>query len=127
MNRFVYKFLSPSVGDVVVFKPNGNENAQYYVKRVVAVPGDTVQIKEGRLYVNNELADDDGTYDKIADPGLAVNEILLQEDEYFVLGDNRNNSEDSRSANIGNIRKEYILGKAWYHMAQGKSGIGFVK
>ena len=127
LNRFVYKFLSPSVGDVVVFKPNGNENAQYYVKRVVAVPGDTVQIKEGRLYVNNELADDDGTYDKIADPGLAVNEILLQEDEYFVLGDNRNNSEDSRSANIGNIRKEYILGKAWYHMAQGKSGIGFLK
>ncbi len=50
----------------------------------------------------------------IEDPGLAEEELVLGDDEFFVLGDNRNNSEDSRYANIGNIKKEYIVGKAWF-------------
>lgn len=127
MNQFVYRFLSPKSGDIIVFKPNGNDNAHYYVKRVVAVPGETVQIKDGRLYVDGTEVEENSAYDKIAEPGLAENEITLGEDEYFVLGDNRNNSEDSRSANIGNVKREYIVGRAWFHMAHGQSGIGFVK
>ena len=91
VNRFVYNIKEPKAGDVVVFLPNGNEKSHYYIKRVIGVPGDKVQIKNGLLYVNGELYD-----------------------EYFVLGDNRNSSEDSRYANIGNIKKKYIKGKAWF-------------
>lgn len=126
MNRFIYKLSSPKKGDVVVFLPNGNQNTHYYVKRVAATPGDTIQIKEGRLYVNG-IVEEEERFDKIADAGIAANEIRLADDEYFVLGDNRNNSEDSRSGNIGAIKKETIAGKAWLHMGAGEQGIGFVE
>ncbi|NLL79853.1 MAG: signal peptidase I [Clostridiales bacterium] len=126
INRFIYKFSAPKNGDVVVFRPNGNQNAHFYVKRVVAVPGDTVQIKEGKLYING-IMEEEEQFDKMADAGIAENEIILNEDEFFVLGDNRNNSEDSRSGNIGAIKKETIAGKAWFHMGAGDQGIGFVE
>ncbi|MBO5292938.1 MAG: signal peptidase I [Lachnospiraceae bacterium] len=126
INRFIYRLSSPKKGDVVVFLPNGNQNAHYYVKRVAAVPGDTVQIKEGRLYING-IVEEEEQFDKMADAGIAENEIRLAEDEYFVLGDNRNNSEDSRSGNIGPIQKDTIAGKAWFHMGAGEQGIGFVE
>lgn len=126
LNRLIYRVSSPKVGDVVVFKPNGNEKAHYYVKRVVAVPGDVVQIKNGLVYVNGDIQDDYFN-DKIAEPGLAENEIKLGEDEYFVIGDNCNNSEDSRSANIGNIAKAHIIGKAWFKMAAQDSEMGLIE
>ena len=72
-----------------------------------------MQIKSGMLYVNGELYDTEDT-DTIKNAGVAEEEITVGEDEYFVLGDNRNSSEDSRYANIGNIKKEYIKGKAWF-------------
>lgn len=113
VNRFLYNIKSPSTGDVIVFLPNGNEKSHYYVKRVIGVPGDKVQIKNGLLYVNGELYDVEDT-DTIKNAGIAEEEITVGEDEYFVLGDNRNSSEDSRYANIGNVKKEYIKGKAWF-------------
>ena len=125
VNRFLYKISNPKCSDVIVFLPNGNENAHYYVKRVVAVPGDTVQIIDGKLYVNSEIVS--AEYDKIADSGIVENPIELGADEYFVVGDNINNSEDSRSANIGPVKKEYIVGQAWFHLSGGGNGIGFVK
>lgn len=127
VNRFVYRLLSPSVGDVIVFLPNGNQNSHYYVKRVVAAPGDKVQIIDGLLYVNGESTEAGEDYDKMADAGIAVNEITLQSGEYFVLGDNRNNSEDSRSANIGVVNEKDVIGKAWFHLSGEDSGIGFIK
>lgn len=126
LNRLIYKVSSPREGDVVVFLPNGNEKSHYYVKRVVGVPGDTLYIKNGVLYVNDETVEEYFN-DKIAEPGLLENEVTLEKDEYFVIGDNCNNSEDSRSANIGTIKKEYIIGKAWFKMASGDSDIGFVE
>ena len=96
------------------------------MKRVVAVPGDTLYIKNGILYVNGETQEDYFN-DKIAEPGLAENEIILGDDEYFVIGDNCNNSEDSRSANIGNIQKKYIIGKAWFRMAAQNSALGLIE
>ncbi len=98
----------------MVFLPNGNEKAHYYVKRVIGVPGDTVQIKDGAVYVNGELFEEKVETAAILDAELASEKIVLEEDEYFVLGDNRNNSEDSRYANIGNVKKEYMIGKAWF-------------
>ncbi len=113
VNRFIYSIKSPKAGDVVVFLPNGNEKSHYYVKRVIGVPGDKVQIKNGLLYVNGELYDVEDT-ETIKNAGVAEDEITVGEDEYFVLGDNRNSSEDSRYANIGNVKKDDIKGKAWY-------------
>lgn len=112
-NRFVYKLFDPKQNDLIVFQPNGNEKSHYYVKRVIAVPGDTVQIKDGAIYVNGELFADAVETEAIENAMLAQNEIFVGEDEYFVLGDNRNNSEDSRYASIGNVKKEYITGQAW--------------
>lgn len=117
VNRFIYKVTNPKQNDIIVFLPNGNEKSHYYVKRVVAVPGDTVLIENGALYVNGELFQEEIEAASIEDAGLASEEITLGADEFFVLGDNRNNSEDSRYANIGNIRKEYIIGKAWFRVA----------
>lgn len=125
VNRFVYKLFSPKTGDVVVFLPGGNQNSHYYVKRIAAEPGDTVVIREGILYVNS-VPYTKSELDKIADPGILENELTLEKDEYFVIGDNINNSEDSRSGNIGPIKADSIIGKVWFHMASAGSGIGFI-
>lgn len=126
VNRFAYRMLSPKAGDVVVFLPNGNQNAHYYVKRVVAVPGQTVLIEDGILYVDGKPYDEEVT-DLITSAGIAENEIRLGSDEYFVMGDNVNSSEDSRSANIGPIHKSTIVGRAWLHFGNGNGGWGLVE
>ena len=107
-------------GDVIAFRCDGVKGV--LIKRIVAVPGDTVQITEGILYRNGDPVNEMGY---IAYGGIAEQPIVLGEDEYFVLGDNRNNSEDSRYANIGNIKKEYIIGKAWFYIGA-EEGSGFV-
>lgn len=127
INRFIYRLSSPKRGDVVVFLPNGNQNTHYYVKRIVALPGETIQITNGRVYINGEMLEEDELYDKISDPGIAENEITLESDEYFVLGDNRNSSEDSRSGNIGAVKKDTIIGKAWFHLAIGEETMGLIE
>jgi len=126
INRFIYKLMAPKKDDVIVFLPGGNQNAYYYVKRVVAVPGQKVQIIDGMLYVDG-IPEENVIYDKMEDAGIAENEIVLGADEYFVLGDNRNSSEDSRSGNIGPVGRETIYGKAWFHLSGGGDGMGFVE
>lgn len=113
VNRFIYQISDPKANDLVVFLPNGNEKSHYYVKRVIGVPGDTVQIIDGIVYVNGEAFEEQIDVPETVEAELAEEPVELGEDEYFVLGDNRNNSEDSRYANIGNVKKEYIIGKAW--------------
>ena len=126
VNRFMYKVIGPKANDVIVFLPNGNEKSHYYVKRVIGVPGDAVQIKNGRIYVNGTEFTEKVDVASIEDAGLAADAVTLGDDEYFVLGDNRNNSEDSRYANIGNIKREYIIGKAWFVISTGDR-FGFIK
>ena len=127
MNRILYRISTPRRGDVVVFLPNGNQNAHFYVKRVVGLPGETVQIRDGSVYIDGVLLEENELFDKIADPGIAQNELLLASDEFFVLGDNRNSSEDSRSGNIGAVKKNDIVGKAWFHMAAQNDSMGRIK
>ena len=125
VNQIAYLLFPPKAGDVIVFLPNGNINTHYYIKRVVATPGDTVEFKDGRLYVNG-IMEENEAYDKVADPGIAEEPILVGVDEFFVLGDNRNNSEDSRSGNIGMVKRNQIEGTAWFHFAHGEEGIGLI-
>lgn len=127
MNRIIYRLSTPKRGDVIVFLPNGNQNSHFYVKRVVGLPGETIQIREGRVYIDGLLLYEDDSFDEMIDPGIARNELLLAQDEFFVLGDNRNSSEDSRSGNIGGVNKNNIIGKAWFHMPSGEEGMGLVE
>ena len=125
INKFIYLVSSPKSGDVIVFLPNGNEKSHYYVRRVIGVPGDTIQIKDGAVYVNGALYNEKIDVASMEDAGIATEEIKLGKNEYFVLGDNRNNSEDSRYANIGNIKEEYIVGQAWFRL-ESEDGMGFI-
>ncbi len=125
INSFLYLISSPKAGDVIVFLPNGNENTHYYVKRVVAVPGDSVLIQDGILYVNGQASP--WVEEKLAEAGIAAEEFTVENGEYFCIGDNPGNSEDSRSANIGPVREEDILGKVWFRAACEEIGMGFVK
>ena len=116
---------NPKSGDVIVFLPNGNERSHYYIRRVIGVPGDTVWIQDGAVYINDVLYNEKIEVAAIENAGIAEEKLTLGENEYFVLGDNRNNSEDSRYANIGNIKKEYIVGTAWFRV-EGEHGTGFI-
>ena len=111
VDRLRFMFSRPGDGDIIVFRGGGNR-MRTYIRRVVAVPGDTVQVKQGVLYVNDEPKDDPD-FDKMENAGIAANLITLDTGEYFVLGDNRNNSEDSRSENISLVRLDTIIGRAW--------------
>ena len=113
LDKISYRFSEPKRFDIIVFPFQYKENT-YYVKRVIGLPGETVQIDlEGNMYINGEILEEDYGKEKINFPGLAVEPITLGDDEYFVMGDNRNNSSDSRDPSVGNIRRSNIIGKAW--------------
>lgn len=111
MNRLSYDFGEPDRFDVVVFQ---RDDKKSNVKRVIGLPGEEIQIKGGLIYINGKrLETENQELEQVALAGLAEEPIKLGEDEYFLLGDNRESSEDSRFANIGNVNKKQILGKVW--------------
>lgn len=126
VNRVVYNARRPRRGDVIVFKPKGNENSHYYIKRVIALPGETVEIIENGIYINGEKLEETYQTTKLDRVGRASEKIKLDEDEYFVLGDDRENSEDSRDADVGNVKREYIYGKAWFVLSP-RQDFGFIR
>ncbi|MCR5790693.1 MAG: signal peptidase I [Lachnospiraceae bacterium] len=126
LNRVSYQFTSPKRGDVVAFYPNGNTKTHIYIKRVIGLPGERIKIQDGYVYINDSRYFLD-TAEITREAGIAENEIALGVDEYFVLGDNRSNTEDSRSANIGNITSEMIEGRVWLQLGTPSSKIRFVK
>lgn len=113
INRMSYFFGSPERGDVIAFHKNSKMDTTIQIKRVIAIPGDTIQIVDGVILINDKTYIEDESFAKINHPGLADDPIKLGSEEYFVLGDNRNNSEDSRFADMGNVMEENIIGKVW--------------
>lgn len=113
VDKISYRFRDPKRYDIVVF-PYKYEKNTYYIKRIIGLPGETVQVVDGYAYIDGVLLDTDiyGT-EVMEDAMMAAEPITLGEDEYFVLGDNRNHSSDSRDPSVGVIRREDLMGKAW--------------
>jgi len=113
VNKIGYRLHEPERFDVVVF-PYRYAHKMYYVKRIIGLPGETVQIlMDGTILINGEPLNEYYGREVILDPGRAYEPITLSEDEYFVLGDNRNNSKDSRWEDVGNIKRDELMGKVW--------------
>lgn len=111
INKFIYRVSKPKRFDIIVFKQSGKEHSFYNVKRIIGLPGETVLIKDDNIYIDNVIVEDIVNVDDMINYGLADDELILEDNEYFVLGDNRNSSEDSRFASIGNVTKDEIIGK----------------
>ena len=126
VNRVVYKFSSPKRGDLIVFKTSGSDDAALHISRVIGLPGETIQISDGKVLINGEVYEENGNFPDISNRGLAADSVSLESGEYFVLGDNRNNSEDSRYGDIGNINRKYIVGKLWFTISP-REKTGFLK
>ena len=115
IDKFTYHFKDPERFDIIVFP---YEDDVYYIKRIIGLPGEKVQImNDGYIYINDKKLTESYGKEIILDPGTASDERVLGEDEYFVLGDNRNDSRDSRWADVGNIERESIIGKAVFRLS----------
>ena len=112
VDKITYRMREPVRYDIIVFPCRYKENT-FYIKRIIGLPGETVQIAGGEIYIDGEILKESYGREVIKDPGIAESPIELGEDEYFVLGDNRNESSDSRDPSVGKIRREEIVGRAW--------------
>lgn len=97
--------------DIIVFQTDANESNGYFIKRIIGLPGETVQIIDGSIYIDGDVLQEDYGKETMLDAGIAAEEIVLGEDEYFVLGDNRNDSKDSRYFAVGPVNEKEILGR----------------
>ena len=113
VDKISYRFSEPKRFDIIVF-PFEYEEDTYYIKRIIGMPGERVQIDgEGNIYIDGEVLEESYGREIMESPGRAWEEITLAEDEYFVLGDNRNHSSDSRDPSVGNIKRNDIIGRAF--------------
>lgn len=124
MNQLKLDLGKPERFDVVVFE---REDQKRNIKRIIGLPGETVQIQDGQVLINGQVLEEKGitmevdgemvkAQKKIALAGLAENPVVLGAEEYFLLGDNRDSSEDSRFANVGNVKESQIIGKVWFRI-----------
>ncbi len=113
VDKISYRFRDPKRYDIIVFPYQYEENT-YYIKRIIGLPGETVQVVDGYVYINGSRLESDIYGNELMDDPMAASQpITLGEDEYFVLGDNRNHSQDSRDPSVGEVKKDTIMGKAW--------------
>ncbi len=118
IDKISYRFHSPERYDIIVFYPEGRNVEKFYVKRIYGLPGETIQIKENDIYINDKKIDDPYAKDAMTDYGIAAEPYTLGSDEYFVLGDHRSVSKDSRYTSDspekgpGPVKFENISGKA---------------
>ena len=126
INRLVYDTRKPRRGEIIAFKPNGNDSSHYYTRRIIGLPGETIECVDGKILIDGEVLKEDYETTKLKELGLLEEPITLRSNEYFVLGDDREHGEDSRSADIGNIKREEISGRVWLIVSPTKH-FGFVK
>ena len=112
VDKISYRFTKPDRFDIVVFPYQYKEDT-YYIKRIIGMPGETVLVQDGMIYIDGEVLEETYGKEVMQYAGVASEPITLGEDEYFVLGDNRNNSSDSRDPSVGNIKEDQIVGKAF--------------
>ena len=112
VDKMTYRFRDPKRYDIVVFPYQYQDNI-YYIKRIIGLPGETVQILSGMVYIDGMRLDEHYGNEIMENPGIAEEPLTLGEDEYFVLGDNRNNSSDSRASDVGLIHRKDLIGRAW--------------
>lgn len=112
VDKMTYRFRDPKRYDIVVFPYQYQDNT-YYIKRIIGLPGETVQILSGMVYIDGMRLDEHYGNEVMENPGIAEEPLTLGEDEYFVLGDNRNNSSDSRASDVGLIHRKDLIGRAW--------------
>lgn len=115
VDKLTYRFSDPKRFDIIVFPHYDMDGTKsHYIKRIIGLPGETVRMDtDGTIYINGEVLSEDYGEKVVSNPGRAYTEITLGDDEYFVLGDNRDNSSDSRDPSVGNIHRADIVGKAW--------------
>ena len=112
VDKISYRFRDPERFDIIVF-PFEYKEETYYIKRIIGLPGEKVRIDdEGRIYINGEVLEENYGIETIKDPGTAIDEVTLGDSQYFVLGDNRNHSSDSRTPSVGLIDRKDIIGRA---------------
>ncbi|MCR4624532.1 MAG: signal peptidase I [Lachnospiraceae bacterium] len=116
VNRLSYRSDDPDRFDVIVFNISGKEHDYYGIRRVIGLPGEKVQIIDGYVYINDEFLEEINDVEPMQVYGLAEYPIYLDDDEFFVLGDNRNDCIDSRYTGMGNVSRESIIGKAWIRL-----------
>ena len=126
VDRLIVDMKTPSRGTVVAFRPDGNREVHLLIRRIVGLPGETIQIKDGMIYIDGEIYLEKKDYPAMTDAGLAEEPITLGTNQYFVLGDNRNNSEDSRYADVGVVSGKNIEGKVWFVLSP-SDHMGLVK
>ena len=112
VDKMTYRFRDPKRYDIVVFPYQYQDNT-YYIKRIIGLPGETVQILSGMVYIDGMRLDEHYGNELMENPGIAEEPLTLGEDEYFVLGDNRNNSSDSRASDVSLIHRKDLIGRAW--------------
>ena len=122
VNRLCYDVGKPQRFDIVVFERA--DSGQHNIKRIIGLPGETVQIVSNSVYINNHRLYDENAV-TITNAGIAENPVVLAKDEYFLIGDNEASSEDSRFANIGNVKRKNIRGRLWFKLRP-LSGLGFL-
>lgn len=116
LNKIIYKFKRIKRNDIVAIKRIDSDD-YYDIKRVVGLPGDSISVVAGRLVINGKHTNDNFSFSYINSPGILDNTIKLGDEEYFVLGDNTSNSEDSRFVNYGNVQKSEIKGRISYRVS----------
>lgn len=112
ISKFSYQVNEPKRFDIVTLQPFGLDDESQFIKRIIGLPGETIQIKDEQIYINGKVLKENFGKEPTKVQGIAKNPVMLGKDEYFVMGDNRNESGDSREEFIGPIKRELILGKA---------------
>ena len=112
VDKLTYRFSDPKRFGIIVFPYKYEENT-YFIKRIIGLPGETIQVTDGKIYINGQVLDESYGREVLKSGGIAETPITLGEDEYFVMGDNRNDSMDSRDPSVGVLHKSELVGRAW--------------